>query len=168
MTDEELKGALPDIPSALEIITTLRAQLAEARAERDIWEIDAKRNHQAAEIEFARANRAEAALAAQIEVDAGIAGCYDLSIMSSTEADARAQAIARHIRNQPHDRTALDRVVAESLAAQQEGFIDVVAYATKEAREKALLDAVDACRLYDAWGECRKAILALIEKPNAR
>ena len=43
-----------------EIITTLRAQLAEARAERDVWEIDAKRNHQAAEIEFARAERAEA------------------------------------------------------------------------------------------------------------
>ena len=35
MTDEELKGTLPDIPSALEIITTLRAQLAEAQKERN-------------------------------------------------------------------------------------------------------------------------------------
>ena len=46
-------------------ITALRAQLADVQAERDVWEIDAKRNHQAAEIEFARADRAEAALAAQ-------------------------------------------------------------------------------------------------------
>lgn len=77
MTDEELDAlvhtlwhgevTLATVASSADAITTLRAQLAEARAERAVWEIDAKRNHQAAEIEFARAERAEAALAAQIE-----------------------------------------------------------------------------------------------------
>ena len=91
MTDEELKGALPDIPSALEIITTLRAQLAEAvKAERQTYKDCVETNA-----------RAEAALAAQIEVDAGV---------------------------------------------DPEKFLELVIYAAKEAREKALRDAVRSLR----------------------
>lgn len=148
MTDEELKGALPDIPSALEIITTLRAQLAGANA---------------------RADRAEAALAAQIEVDAAI--CTDIMGYDCMKADGETyqpmwvQKVAKgmvslarqDIRSQPHDRTALDRY-----------------------REKVLREASDAClavsvdlltqvgREHAPWmkataEDCSRAILALIE-----
>lgn len=167
MTDEELDAlvvCLRELAMYYEVateaesaITTLRAQLAEARAERDVWEIDAKRNHQAAEIEFARAEQAEASLAAQIEVDAEIALSHCYAIMSATDADARATMIHCAIRNQPHDRTALDRMLAE-------------------AREKALREAAAICK---ADFDCKKslgvgvepqheAILALIEAPAAK
>ena len=100
----------PDlIDNMVAAITTLRAQLADARSGNKAL-LDARDDMERCWREQkARADRAEAALAAQIEVDAGIADCYDLSVMSSTEADLRAQAIARHIRAKPHDRTALDR-----------------------------------------------------------
>lgn len=148
-----------DRVAAKSAITTLRAQLAEAHKDGSqlaAWQClfdDGKTGivcddwgNQYCAMQR-RADRAEAALAAQIEVDAGIAGCYDLSIMSSTEADARAQAIARHIRNQPHDRTALDRMLVE-------------------AREKALREAADELR-GQGYGNAVRTILALIEKPNA-
>lgn len=225
MTDEELKGALPDIPSALEIITTLRAQLAEARAERDDalrgkecfkrttrahWEaLCAMRNEineyipmpntdsgplfspedgpiyadiaerviadlkesrayaLALEAELkSRADRAEAALAAQIEVDAGIADECERQNgpLSKRGSDpyvqglsSAGQAIAAAIRAQPragaaehgsYDRTALDRMLAE-------------------AREKALREAADELR-GQGYGNAVRTILALIEEPNAR
>lgn len=143
MTDPQHEQTFADTERKLrEIITTLRAQLAEALAERDVWEIDAKRNHQAAEIEFARAEQAEAALAAQIEADAGIADSHDYGFMSMTDADMRAVTIAHAIRNQPHDRTALDRY-----------------------REKVLREAAQACDWGDIYGgNAVRAILALIEK----
>lgn len=167
-TFETAQGVLHDCATA---ITTLRAQLAEARAERDIWEIDAKRNHQAAEIEFARADRAEAALAAQIEVDAGIITSRRAEMDAVGDALPSAvdravfreivsllNVVAAAIRAQPHDRTALDRHDAKT-------------------REKALREAYDslfkhpgfihaisgqkfkAVKLEDA----AEAILALIE-----
>lgn len=80
MTDEELKGALPDIPSALEIITTLRAQLAEATklaAAGNLIALELRVTEGLVDEQRTRADRAEqrvatleAALAAQIEADA--------------------------------------------------------------------------------------------------
>lgn len=136
MTDPQHEETFADTERKLrEIITTLRAQLAEARAERDVWEIDAKRNHQAAEIEFARAEQAEAALAAQIEVDAGLCSQHEMAIPMDRakrtlgglycadvwcgEGKHAGHGYADLIRNQPragaaehgsYDRTALDRL----------------------------------------------------------
>lgn len=68
--------------------------------------------------EYIRADAAEAALAAQIEADAGIAWSY-------TPGEYEGEKISGHltgmqilngIRNQPHDRTALDRLIAKAEA----------------------------------------------------
>jgi len=135
-----------------EPITTLRAQLAEANA---------------------RADRAEAALAAQIEVDAEIC-TYIIKNYDCMKADKETyqpmwvQKVAKgmvslareDIRNQPHDRTALERMLAET-------------------REKALREAYDSLFKHPGFihaisGQKFKAvkledaaegILALIEKP---
>ena len=106
MTDEELDAlvhtlwhgevTLATVASSADAITTLRTQLAEANA---------------------RADRAEAALAAQIEADASIADYYadqDYCAMGYPEeggiaASGTADMIRRDIRSQPHDRTALER-----------------------------------------------------------
>lgn len=122
--------------------TTLRAQLAEANA---------------------RADRAEAALAAQSEADAKMierivtearqeVGSIKLSKVDAAVVEMLS-GIAKAIRNQPHDRTALDRHDAKT-------------------REKALRDAVDALRAHPA-SRCsdndvsiwfQNTILALITK----
>lgn len=72
----------------------------------------------------ARADRAEVALAAQIEVDARIADSYadqDYCALGYPEdggiaASGTADMIRREIRNQPHDRTALDQIIADTWA----------------------------------------------------
>lgn len=137
-------------------ITTLRTQLAEAKADKEklgrelnlarygqpdfSWQV-----HKEALAEAnARADRAEAALAAQIEVDAMLAEKrYDRCERDNVgPCYLRKCAIGAVIRYQPHDRTALDRMLAE-------------------AREQALRDAADEMEDERA----KQAILALIEKP---
>lgn len=190
MTDEELyapdevydtmmevqrnpTGAWQAIQDQADTITTLRAQLAEARAERDIWEIDAKRNHQAAEIEFARAEQAEAALAApevmHEDAPAAIIGeignqIHNLGceLQNDEDASLRLSDLACRLWDAaklfPTEPTALDRMLAE-------------------AREKALLEAVGVLRKWHdnlilcefkeeprTVGAAVDAILALIEK----
>jgi len=119
---EAIETALYLIRDQATAITTLRAQLAEARAEFAMARTDAD------ELRMSL-RRAEAALAAQIEVDAGIVTAmkgngwdenpavhpYDKGYIAACDA-----AISR-IRAQPQDRTALDHY-----------------------REKALRDAPDA------------------------
>lgn len=148
MTDEELKGVLPDIPSALEIITTLRAQLAEADALIEAQAKDhASNNIRLAETSY-RAERAEAALAAQNEVgpvawvipgddNEDCNGFIDAMAYEDGEFTRPLYAA------QPHDRTALDRY-----------------------REKVLREAADELR-GQGYGNAVRIILALIEKPNA-
>lgn len=142
MTDEELNAlvhtlwhgevTLATVASSADAITTLRAQLAVAEAcNRGLVRLN--------EATQARADRAEAALAAQIEVVD--TPCYWPSCGHSAKGQCRPS-----IRNQPHDRTALDRY-----------------------REKVLREAAVACDWGDIYGDnAVRTILALIEKPNAR
>lgn len=195
MTDPQHEETFADTERKLrEIITTLRAQLAEARAGETAWAETAK-IHLKAEQAFlswlrdagehlrtegvticddgtdsgevlaakvaecvgvlkSRADRAEAALAAQIEVGAGtlddVADNWSCGHMPPHCHCARDKEqwrfAADEIRNQPHDRTALDRY-----------------------REKVLREAAQACDWGDIYGDnAVRTILALIEKPNAR
>ena len=96
-----------------------------------------------------RADRAEAERAAQIEADARICEAerklWDRGYNTSSTGFCVCRSLANVrdvIRNQPHDRTDLDRMLAE-------------------AREKALRDAADEMEDERA----KQAILALIEKP---
>ena len=86
-----------DVRAILNVITALRAKLTAANA---------------------RADRAEAALAAQIKADAGIADDYTPEKHSgmTLQAHVTGRNIATAIRNQPHDRTALDRLLADAKA----------------------------------------------------
>lgn len=130
-------------------ITALRTQLAEAQAElvrRVVMHECAMAERDVAtlysEEQKARADRAGAALAAQIEADALVcdelaAACaMALALASNDTPEVRtavaysikiAKRCAATIRNQPHDRTALDRMLAE-------------------AREKALREAAEMVR----------------------
>ena len=179
-----------------EIITTLRAQLARREDMHDCAMQERDDATLYADEQKARADRAEAALsianatlAAQIEVDAE----YIAFVLWKAEADRAAPNVGRNrtpemfaeelettrqkwfilssaaikaIRNQPHDRTALNRIIAQT-------------------REKALRDAAAVClavsvdpltqagREHAPWmkataEDCSRAILALIEAPNAR
>ena len=115
-------------------ITALRAQLAEVRADltfmtenRNKWQDSATQRWFRIEEANARADRAEAALAAQIEADAAI--CTDIMGYDCMKADGETYqpmwvqkvskgmvSLARQdIRNQPHDRTALDRTLREAI-----------------------------------------------------
>lgn len=114
-----------------EALTTIRAQLAEARAGNRAL-LDARDDMERCWREQkTRADRAEAERAAQIEADAGIADSFN-------------PCAATAIRNQPHDRTALDAVRQA---------------AKVEAWRKA---GVATSGLATGHG-CRAAILALIE-----
>jgi multidrug efflux pump subunit AcrA (membrane-fusion protein) len=198
-------GAWQAIQDQAAAITALRAQLAEAQAERDtarewlgaannefgsatwdwpdLWRRVAKLKELSNE-RWQRAERAEAALTAQIEVDAAI--CTDIMGYDCMKADGETyqpmwvQKVAKgmvslarqDIRNQPHDRTALDRMLAEAREQTALGMVEVMATTAKEAREKALREAVDALRAHPA-SRCsdndvsiwfQNTILALIEK----
>ena len=169
MTDPQHEETFADTERKLrEIITTLRAQLAEARAELSALcdplvvhmnmlngriakpSVDGIVHIYAGQI--TRADRAEqlvanleAALAAQIEVDAGIA-------CGKCGASRAAWLKCSHIiclggdvfGNQPHDRTALDRMLAE-------------------ASEKALREAGEILDDEGWLGMSKHRILALIE-----
>ena len=82
----------------------------------------------AAKRESDRADRAEVALAAQIEMDARIAEEegweQDKPHLGITEREDGsrdcAERIAAAIRNQPHDRTALDRIIADTMAERDD------------------------------------------------
>lgn len=127
-----------DWEDAAAAITALRAQLAEAKAEKEklgrelnlsrygqpdfSWQV-----HKEALAEAnARADRADAERAAQIEVDAGLIDALYRMALKDSDADlsspwkshkASAYGTAlQAIRNQPHDRTALDRMLAEAEA----------------------------------------------------
>lgn len=161
-TDEELdalveylrgKGFISQCEA--DAITALRTQIAEAKAEKErlgrelnlarygqpdfSWQV-----HKEAIAEAnARVERAKAALAAQIEADAMLAEkSYDRCERDNVgPCYLRKCAIGAVIRNQPHDRTALDRLIAE-------------------ARKKALREAAD---MFDADSNIAHTILALIE-----
>ena len=147
-TDEELDALVGEIAKlawskadvAADAITALRTQLAEVSHMLALSKLTT-------EAVLARAERAEAALAAQIEADAGIADlCKRQNGPLSPKGrdpyvqglSSAGQAIAAAIRAQPHDRTALDRMLAK-------------------AREKALREAIEA------YPKGIGAILALIE-----
>ena len=99
-------------------ITALRTQLARREEMHDCAMKERDDATIYADEQKARADRAEAALAAQIEVDARIADCYadqDYCALGYPEdggiaASGTADMIRREIRNQPHDRTALDQI----------------------------------------------------------
>ena len=112
----------------IDAITTLRAQLA---------------------AETARADRAEAERAAQIEADAGI--CDE---MLGKIWDDEAYDCAAAIRAQPHDRTALDAAIrAAKVEAWKEAAAAIAEFETPMT-ENCALGHEDAYR----------AILALIKK----
>lgn len=180
---EAIETALYLIRYQAAAITSLRTQLAEAWTRLDYWcersvEWDAEMLQKDKEVleAIARADQSEVALAAQIEADAGIAGAKgwprrmsleryaELSVDDEARMDA-ADAIAAAIRSQPHDRTALDRMLAEHEVR------------LREAREKALREAYQAVgrivagyelredfRAEEVAGKCHDAILALIEE----
>lgn len=134
----------------------LRAQLAEAQAERDGLAVDLGFYTEDRDFHKARAERAEAALAAQIELDAGmidaitaeaskgvlLGGARDRAVLDMMKSLSAA------IRNQPHDRTALDRMLAD-------------------AREKALREAAELFGDSVTGRAVARCILALIEKEKA-
>ena len=230
MTDEELDAQVVrlrelamyyDVATEVgDAITTLRAQLAEARAELvrrvDMHECAMAERDDAtlySDEQRARADRTEAALAAQIEVDAGIACGKCGASRAAWLKCSRIICLGGDVfGNQPRDRTALDRMLAEAKAEalqgpwsdKPDGLTDAVhkahpvftkkydtyTYALElvsnrhskgalvalvnyllqqsdEAREKALREAADELR-GQGYGAAVRAILALIENPNAR
>lgn len=157
MTEQELDALVRDHANKLaalwpdkaaDPITTLRAQLA---AESMVVESMARGAVQAAiklATETARANRAEAALAAQIEVDAGIARSRheENEILRATWATPMLTTLADvsdEIRAQPHDRTALGAAI-------------------RAAKVEALRKAETATLGLATGRECQLAIRALI------
>jgi len=125
---------------AADAITTLRAQLAEARADRDkvgralnvakygqpdfAWEIHKMALQEAViQRDHAKAERdaAQAALAAQIEADAK--SCDRIAGNTKdffAETRRAAGMCAAAIRTQPHDRATHDRLIAEAVADERE------------------------------------------------
>ena len=95
-----------------------------------------------------RADRAEAERAAQIDVDAELVRSMDNGRSDDEWLDYNLALLRAFdkIRRQPHDRTALDRMLAE-------------------AREKALREAAD---MFDADSNIAQTILALIEADHAQ
>ena len=152
----KLSVALFALYDLLPAITALRTQLADVQAELsrrvDMHECAMAERDDATLYgveQKARADRAEAALAAQIEVDSDVAEAerkiWDRGYNTSSAGFYVCRSLANvrdAIRAQPHDRTALDRMLAE-------------------AREQALRDAADEMEDERA----KQAILALIEKP---
>lgn len=115
---------------ALDAITALRTQLADVQADltfmtenRNKWQDSANQRWFRIEEAEARADRAKAALAAQIEADAGIAAAETAMPSQYNIKDQWRSGIgdevAEAIRSQPHDRTALDRMLAE---AEERGY----------------------------------------------
>lgn len=125
-----------------------------------------------------RADRAEAALAAQIEAGP-IAWRWESCANSqgwNTRYGCEKPVPSDYITDivplyaaQPHDLAALDRLLADAREQVALGMVDVMATAAKEAREKALRDAAKK-----AWGVedgdrwtracAQESILALIEE----
>lgn len=181
MTDEELDEMARDLchtgelsmPYRCEIsdaITTMRAQIADQKRFKDRIIAEASDALEAigkrCDAANARADRAEAEKAAQIEADAGIAdraadADHKYMLKYPDEANRydfsrhRAECIASAIRAQPHDRSALDRMLAE-------------------AREKALRDAASLPHRHEKLGGQTYAyvrveeILAMIDKENQK
>lgn len=172
-TDEELDALVQYLRAKgfisqreADAITAMRADLAEMKADRYKWfegwgtmHVAAMREAQRADQNAIRADRAEAALAAQIEADAKACDRIAGNTKDFPAATRRAAGMcAAAIRAQPHDRRALDRMLAE-------------------AREKALREAAEICssirqRIANgpmpegAWFDYEQSILALIEKPH--
>lgn len=142
-------------------ITALRAQLAKVIAQNDrLWVANESLVKQLAEAD-ASADRAEAALAAQIEADARIVEALYRNALGESDADlespwkshkASAFGIAvGAIRNQPHSRAALSRLLAD-------------------VETKALRKAAEVCDKNEnvsGWVS-RDAILALIPKDDEK
>lgn len=152
--------------ASADAITTLHAQLAEAQAEITATNAGWEKTSIVLAGANARADRAEqrvatleAALAAQIDADAAL--CDD-SMKALQAIDAAkgeilvAHALGLRIRNQPHDRTALDRVIAQTREK-----------ALREAAQ-VLDDEIDLARIampqvIPILAADRKAILAVIK-----
>jgi hypothetical protein len=191
-------------------ITTLRAQLAEARAERDDEELDARQlpsgwadvmSSAIQRFEVAAAingsavwnsvgskamaellkelsnhvDRAEAALATVFGDGLRTAISVIASIGYGKNEDVDAgheeafRAVEKYLtdwtsRGQPHDRTALERMLAEAREQTALGMVDVMATTAKEAREKALREAAEILDDEGWLGMSMHRILALIEK----
>ena len=142
---------LPPVSTA-----ALRAQLASATYGREVAEACNRGLVRLNEATQERADRAEAALAAQIETDAGVLdavadnwSCGHMPPHCDCARDIEQWRFAADgIRNQPHDRTALDRIIADT-------------------RAEALRDAAKVCDKNEhvsGWVS-RDAILATINKP---
>lgn len=165
MTDEELDALVAKMRmihewklggEAADTITALRAQLAEMKADRDKWfegwgtmHVAAMREAQRADQNAIRADRAEAERAAQIEEACAVIDAhaeYDQAFCcDGRECGCQGVSVhdtMKHFIRQPHDRTAIDRMLAE-------------------AREKALREAIEA------YPKGIGAILAMIKKPDA-
>ena len=110
--------------SAADAITALRAQLARRE---EMHECAMEERDDAtlyADEQKARADRAEAALAAQIEVDAGVLdavadnwSCGHMPPHCDCARDIEQWRFAAdEIRNQPRDRSALDHIIADTRA----------------------------------------------------
>lgn len=158
-TDEELDEMARELchtgelsmPYRCEIsdaIVSIRAQLAEANT---------------------RADRAEAALAAQIEVDARIADSYadqDYCALGYPEdggiaASGTADMIRREIRNQPHDRTTIDQIIADTRAEALRDAADKVDAIIRAADDANLDDRKEGLR------DAHNAITRMIPKEGA-
>lgn len=114
----------------------------------------------------ARADRAEAALAAQIEVDAAMFD-DDMNLskqiccngqMCGCRGATAGEYVTHVIRNQPHDRTALDRYREKVLREAYDSLFKHPGFIHAISGQK-----FKAVKLEDA----AEGILALIEKPNA-
>lgn len=170
------------VNQAITAITTLRAQLAEAQHGRNVAEACNRGLVRLNEATQARADRAEAALAAQIEVDRwqpietaptdddaeflvwdgsnwyqAIIGWRDEGRPVVTTTDYHPLFGLTHWRNittpaQPHDRTALDRMLAEA----------------REQVQRKLAETIRGWRndVPMTGDECANAILALINEEN--
>lgn len=162
---------------AAAVITALRAQLAEARAEIRVTHACNRGLVRLNEATQARADRAEAALAAQIEADAGFVIAmkgngwdenpathpYDKGYIAACDT-----AISR-ICLQPHDRTALDRMLrAEREKALREAAELVQTTAYTSSGDGRSLEPVSAglVGMDMHHATIATAILAMIEQPK--
>lgn len=157
------------IRKAAEAITALRAQLARREEMHDCAMKERDDATLYADEQKARADRAEAALAAQIEVDAGVLdavadnwSCGHMPPHCDCARDIEQWRFAAdEIRNQPHDRTALDRIIAATRAEALRDAADKVDAIIRAADDANLDERKEGLR------DARNAITRMIPKEGA-
>lgn len=169
----KLVYANEDGPDAADAITALRAQLAEVEAKAERRRRMHKSLAKRYAIANARADRADAERAAQIERDAGIALKHRNNLNALTSLPPQSAAawdIYNEIRAQPHDRTALDRMLAEAREKVLHEAADLADTSINKgglAKSMAFfLRAEDYEAYRKACEDYQKAIIELIEKPR--